>query len=214
MKLMPLIRKGAEADLYLEDWYGLKVIRKMRKAKAYRLPQLDSEIRHGRTSHEAQIIHDAKLAGVPTPTIYLVDMEATTIIMEYIEGPRVKEALNNLSSGERESLCRVLGQLIGRLHRKGIIHGDLTTSNMIVSKNGKVFLIDFGLAEYSEELEKRGVDFLLVKRALQSTHYAYARECFNAVIDGYVMEMGREVAGEVVERVEEIEKRGRYAIER
>ena len=211
---MPLIRKGAEADLYLEDWYGLKIIRKVRKTKAYRLPSLDFEIRRGRTSHEAQIMHDAKLIGVPTPTIYLVDMGATTIFMEYIEGIRVKEALNDLSSSERESLCKVLGHLIGRLHRKGIIHGDLTTSNMIVSENGKVSLIDFGLSEYSEELEKRGVDLLLMKRALQSTHYAYARECFNAVIDGYAREMGSEVAREVVERVEEIEKRGRYAIER
>ena len=211
---MSLIRKGAEADLYLEDWYGLKVVRKMRKAKAYRIPALDVEIRRERTSHEAQIMHEAKLAGVPTPTIYSVDVAATTIVMEYIEGTRIKETLNDLSSKKRDDLCRLLGRLVGRLHRKGIIHGDLTTSNMIVSKSGKIFFIDFGLAEYSEEVEKRGVDLLLMKRALQSTHYACARECFDAAIKGYAKEMTDEATGEVVKRVKEIENRGRYAIER
>jgi TP53 regulating kinase-like protein len=159
-------------------------------------------------------MHEAKLAGVPTPTIYSVDVAATTIVMEYIEGTRIKETLNDLSSKKRDGLCRLLGRLVGRLHRKGIIHGDLTTSNMIVSKSGKIFFIDFGLAEYSEEVEKRGVDLLLMKRALQSTHYAYARECFDAAIKGYAKEMTDEATGEVVKRVKEIENRGRYAIER
>ncbi|MDQ1280971.1 MAG: regulating kinase and related kinase [Thermoproteota archaeon] len=211
---MPLIRKGAEADLFLEDWYGLKTIRKMRKQKAYRITSLDTSIRRERTSHEAQIMHEAKLAGVPTPTIYMVDMATTSIIMEYIEGTRIKEALNELSSIKRENLCNLLGQLVGKLHLKGIIHGDLTTSNMIEGMNDKIFIIDFGLAEYSEELEKRGVDLLLLKRALQSTHYAYAKECYDAVVKGYSKEMKNEATKEVTQRVKEIENRGRYAVER
>lgn len=211
---MVLIRRGAEADLYLEEWYGIKVIRKMRKAKAYRLSSLDLKIRSERTSHEAQIMHDAKLAGVSTPTIYFVDLEATTIFMEYIDGSRVKDVLNELSSGERRMLCERLGCFIGRLHRKGIIHGDLTTSNIILDGKGRVFFIDFGLAEYSEELEKRGVDLLLIKRALQSAHYNYARDAFAAIIDGYAKEIGRALSKDVVDRVSEIEKRGRYAIEK
>lgn len=211
---MSLVRKGAEADLYYEIWHGLKIIRKIRGVKSYRIPQLDFEIRRARTGHEVQLIHDAKIAGVPTPFIYLVDVEATTIVMQYIEGLRVKEVLNSLKPDNREILCEHIGVLIGRLHRSGIIHGDLTTSNMIVAEDGKVVFIDFGLAEYSKELEKRGVDLLLMRRSLQATHYRYAKNCFEAVIKGYACEMGEKVAGDVVERVEEIAKRGRYAVER
>jgi TP53 regulating kinase-like protein len=159
-------------------------------------------------------MHDAKLAGVPTPTIYFVDLTATTIIMEYIDGKRVKDVLNEMSLHERKKLCETLGYFVGRLHRKRIIHGDLTTSNIIIDKKGKIFFIDFGLAEYSEEVEKRGVDLLLIKRALQSAHYNYARDCFNAIIEGYSLEMGKDQTVQVANRVDEIEKRGRYAIER
>lgn len=207
-----LIRKGAEANLYLEDWYGIRVIRKVRIPKSYRLSQLDFEIRRSRTIHEAQVMHDAKLAGVPTPTIYFIDVNRTFIVMEYIEGMRVKETLSLLSSEERRKLCRGIGKLIGSLHGNGIIHGDLTTSNMIITKNEKMFFIDFGLSEYSEEVEKRGVDIHLMKRALQSTHYKYARECFNSVMEGYTIEIGHETAKEVVKRIGEIEKRGRYSV--
>jgi len=212
--MMQLIKKGAEADLYLDDWYGIRVVRKMRKVKAYRLSALDRSIRYERTGHEAQIMHEAKMAGVPTPTIYLVDFATTTIIMEYIDGVRIKDVLNTSSIKKNIRLCETLGGLVGRLHRKRIIHGDLTTSNIIINKEGKIFFIDFGLAEYSEELEKQGVDLLLMKRALQSAHYNYAKDCFNAIIEGYSAEMGKAHAMEVVNRVEEIEKRGRYAVER
>jgi len=165
-----LVRKGAEANLYLEEWYGIKVIKKVRIPKSYRLRQIDYEIRRSRTVHEAQIMSDAKRAGVPTPTIYLIDVKRTTLIMEYVEGPRVKEILNLLHSQERKVLCRQIGGLIGQLHGKGIIHGDLTTSNMIIGQTKKIYFIDFGLAEYSVDVEKRGVDLHLMKRALESTH--------------------------------------------
>jgi len=104
--------------------------------------------------------------------------------------------------------------LIGRLHNRGIIHGDLTTSNMILTSNGKVFFVDFGLGEQSEELEIRGVDLHLMKRALQSTHYKYAKECFDAVMEGYAETVGKEPAKNVLEKIQEIERRGRYVAER
>ena len=211
---MPLIRKGAEAELFLENLYGLKVIRKARKIKAYRLPRLDFKIRHSRTRHEAQIMHEAKLAGVPTPIIFMVDAKATAIIMKYVDGTRVKEMLDTLTSDGRIKLCEKVGQLIGRLHRNKIIHGDLTTSNMIITEGDKIFFIDFGLAEYSDELEKRGVDLLLLKRAFSSTHYSHAKKCFKAVINGYAKEMGEEACRAVVERVNNIAKRGRYVLNR
>lgn len=209
-----LIKKGAEAELFLEKWRGLKIIRKARKIKAYRVPRLDLKIRRSRTRREAQIMHKAKFAGVPTPIIFMVDMEATTIIMKYIEGTRVKEILNTLSFKERIKLCRQIGQFIGKLHKNKIIHGDLTTSNMILNEKGKIFFIDFGLAEYSNELEKRGIDLLIMKRAFYSTHYSYAGKCFKAVTEGYAKEMGEEVYSEVIERVNKIARRGRYILKR
>ena len=209
-----LIKKGAEANLYLENWYGKKVIIKERIPKKYRLPVLDEQIRTYRTIHEPQLMHEAKKAGVPTPTIYMVDLAKKSIIMEYVEGKQVKRILNQLSAKERIELCRKIGILIGRLHRNGIIHGDLTTSNMILTSNGKIYFVDFGLGEFSKELEAKGVDLHLMKRALQSTHYLFAEESFNAVLEGYAEAVGEVEAKKVLEKIREIELRGRYIAER
>jgi len=209
-----LIKKGAEASIYLEEWYGKKVIFKKRLPKNYRLPELDRIIQIQRTKHEPQMIHRAKEAGVPTPIIYMVDLERATIIMEYVEGERIKDVLDKLPDEERIKICERIGRLIGRLHKHGIVHGDLTTSNMILTPNGKIILVDFGLSEQSVDLEARGVDLHLMKRALASTHYKYVDECFNAIIRGYWEEMGPEATRDVLNRVVEIEKRGRYIAER
>jgi TP53 regulating kinase-like protein len=209
-----LIKKGAEANLYLEEWHGRRVIRKHRLSKRYRVPQLDTEIRSQRTIHEPQIIHKAKEAGVPTPTIFMVDTTEATIFMEFVEGKQVKQVLDHLSLEERHRLCRHIGELIGRLHNHGIIHGDLTTSNMILTPYGKVVFVDFGLSERSTELEARGVDLHLMQRAFQSTHYRYAKESFDAVIEGYAEVVGADEAKDVLEKIREIGKRGRYVSER
>ena len=209
-----LIKKGAEANLYLENWHGKKVIIKERIPKKYRLPVLDERIRTYRTVHEPQLIHEAKKAGVPTPTIYMVDLAKKSIIMEYVEGKQVKRILNQLSAKERIELCKKIGILIGRLHKNGIIHGDLTTSNMILTSNGKIYFVDFGLGEFSKELEAKGVDLHLMKRALQSTHYLFAEESFNAVLEGYAEAVGEVEAKKVLEKIREIELRGRYIAER
>ena len=211
---MILIKKGAEASIYLGEWFGRKVIFKKRHPKKYRIPELDREVQMQRTKHEPQIIHRAKIAGVPTPIIYMVDLKEATIIMEFVEGKQVKQILNELSDEDRISLCYKIGKLIGRLHRSGIIHGDLTTSNMILTPHGNIVLIDFGLSELSVELEARGVDIHLMKRALTSTHYRYADECFNAIIRGYEEIMGEDATRDVLNKVKEIERRGRYISER
>ena len=209
-----LIKKGAEANLYLEDWHGRRVIVKRRLLKKYRVPKLDKEIRYYRTIHEPQHIHKAKEAGVPTPTIFMVDTVGTTIVMEFIEGKQVKQILDDLPSEERQHLCRHIGELIGRLHNHGIIHSDLTTSNMILTPQGRVVFVDFGLSERSMEVEARGVDLHLMKRAFQSTHFKYAGGCFDAVIEGYTQVVGDNMAKEVLEKIGEIERRGRYVSER
>ncbi len=214
MKQPSLVKKGAEASLYLVDWHDRKVIMKKRLPKKYRAPKLDEQIKTYRTVHEPQLIHEAKKAGVPTPTIFLVDVENATIIMEFIEGKQVKKLLAELSVNGRQDLCFKIGELIGRLHRHGIVHGDLTTSNMIHDSEGRIFLVDFGLGEKTRELEARGVDLHLMKRALQSTHFRFAEECFKAVFEGYSKVLGRENSKKVLHKIREIERRGRYVAER
>jgi TP53 regulating kinase-like protein len=208
---LKLIKKGAEANLYLANWHGKEVIIKKRIQKKYRIKALDEKIRLYRTIHEAQIMHEAKKAGVATPTIFFVDEIEKAIIMEYIKGVRVKELLDSLKPNQRINLCLEIGKIIGKLHKKGIIHGDLTTSNMIFIENEKIFFIDFGLSFYSFREEDRGSDLLLMKRALSSTHFKFFNKCFKSVVEGYKEEIGIKEALKTLNKVNEIEKRGRYA---
>src|SRR5208337_1166929 len=166
-------------------------------------------IRSYRTIHEPQLMHEAKRAGVPTPIIFLVDQKNSTIIMEYIDGKQVKQLLNEVSKKQRQSLCFRIGELIGRLHEYGIVHGDLTTSNLILRTEGKIFFLDFGLGDKTKELEARGVDLHLMKRALQSTHYKFADECFNSAMEGYSSVLKSETLEKVLDKIREIERRGR-----
>jgi TP53 regulating kinase-like protein len=209
-----LFKKGAEASLYLADWHQRRVIIKMRIPKKYRSPVLDEQIRSYRTVHEPQLIHEAKEAGVPTPLIYMVNVPESSITMEYIEGQQVKQLLNNVPKEKRHDICVKIGASIAQLHSHSLIHGDLTTSNMILNPKGKLFFVDFGLGEKNGELEAQGVDLHLLKRALQSTHYLFWEECFQSVLCGYTSVLGVELAEKVYEKIREIEKRGRYVEER
>lgn len=209
-----LMKKGAEASLFFGEWHGLKVVLKVRVPKKYRPPALDIRIRTYRTIHEPQLMHEAKAAGVPTPLIYMVNVPEASIIMQYIEGQQIKQLLNQADEKRRRELCVSIGELIGKLHRQGLIHGDLTTSNMILSPEDKIFFVDFGLGEKNIEIEAQGVDLHLMKRALQSTHFKFWEDCFKTVQSGYSKALGAESAEKVYEKIREIERRGRYVEER
>lgn len=214
VKIPSLLKKGAEADLYLADWHGKRVVLKKRPPKEYRPSKLDEHIRMYRTIHEPQLMHEAKKAGVPTPAILLVDLKQTTIVMQYIEGKQVNQRLNEISERERRELCSRIGQLIAKLHARGVIHGDLTTSNMIMDHEGKVFFVDFGLGEMNSELEAKGVDLHLMKRALESTHHLFSKDCFKFVVKGYGNILSPGALKSVLDKIREIERRGRYVAER
>jgi TP53 regulating kinase-like protein len=209
-----LLKKGAEASLFLKSWHGRKVIVKTRLPKQYRPAELDKKIRSYRTTHEPQLMHEAKRAGVSTPTIFLVNLKNMAITMEFVEGKQMKQVLPKVSRKDQQKLCLRIGELIGKMHRHGLVHGDLTTSNMILTGENKIFLVDFGLGEKNAEVEARGVDLHLMKRALQSTHYKFAEDCFKHVLKGYSTVLGVEEAGKVFEKIREIERRGRYVDER
>ena len=211
---MVLIKKGAEASLYLENWNNRKVIMKKRLPKKYRNQELDNSIRSQRTINESHIIHKAKKAGVSTPTIFMVDVANSNIIMEYIKGKQIKEILEEVSKKERNKICENIGKMIGKLHKNGIIHGDLTTSNMILTPYNKIVFVDFGLSERSIELEPKGVDLHLMKRTLNSTHFKHAKESYNSVMEGYSKIMTKNELKKINKKIEEIEKRGRYIANR
>ncbi|MCW4000256.1 MAG: Kae1-associated kinase Bud32 [Candidatus Bathyarchaeota archaeon] len=209
-----LIKKGAEASLFQTEWHGKEAVLKVRVPKRYRPAELDRQIRSYRTIHEPQLMHEAKAAGVPTPLIYMVNVPDATIVMEYIEGRQVKQVLNQASQQIRQQLCIQIGEATAKLHKSGLIHGDLTTSNMILAGDGRIFFVDFGLGEKNLEVEARGVDLHLLKRALQSTHFGFWEECFQGVLCGYGTVLGVEAAEKVYEKIREIERRGRYVEER
>lgn len=208
---MRLLKKGAEAHLYIDEWFGFRVIRKIRVPKRFRVKILDDQLRRMRTVNEAKLLLEARLHGVPTPIVFDVDVARATIVMEFIDGKLLRDLLPILSELERRRICRRIGEYIGLLHSNGMVHGDLTTSNMIFLGD-KIYFIDFGLGEFTREIEAMGVDLHLMFRALESTHYSIAGDCFRSVIDGYcsVFNMGERV----LEKMREIRMRGRYVSER
>jgi TP53 regulating kinase-like protein len=204
---MKLIKQGAEAKLFLTKHDDQKVIVKDRIKKGYRIEQIDKKIRKSRTSQEFNLISGARRVGIPTPRLFSINKEEYKIIMEYIDGERIKELLNKSDKKTIEKVCFEIGKYIGKLHSAGIIHGDLTTSNMIL-KNEKVHLIDFGLGFFSRKIEDQGTDLMLLQEALKSTHFKIMNICWKKIIEGYKREYPK--SDEVLKKVEEIKKRARY----
>jgi len=201
-----IIRRGAEAEIHLTEWLGRQVISKHRVPKAYRLPAVDEGLRIARTKKEAKLISDARRLGISTPIIFDIDLKAYKIIMEYIDGPRFKDILIDLDKGERAELLRKLGKDIGRMHKNNIVHGDLTTSN-ILKRDNKLYFIDFSLGDICEDIESKGVDLHLLMEAFESTHPELMEE-FKFILEGYHTEY--DSAAEVEKKIAEIIKRGRY----
>jgi TP53 regulating kinase-like protein len=202
-----MLYKGAEAEICLGEYLGDEVVQKNRIKKSYRIKNIDKRLISFRTREEAKLMTEARLHGVSVPIIYDVDQEKGVITMEYLRGKRIKDILNNLSEKERISVCKKIGESIASLHNNDLIHGDITTSNMILL-DGRVHFIDFGLGEKNSEIEAKGVDLHVLMEALESTHSQYA-DCFDYVLEGYKKEL-KEDADQVIKKIEEIVKRGRY----
>ncbi len=203
---MNIIKRGAEADIICLDWNGISAISKIRKRKGYRHPDLDDKIRRQRTVHESQIISEVKGFGVLTPLIYLLDTKRHEIIMQNIVG----ELVHDLPESKIISVCKEIGKIVGTLHKNGIMHGDLTTSNFIYSKN-KIFTIDFGLAVKTTKPEDHAVDLRLLKEILNSAHAKIMSESWKNFLVGYKRTVGTKRFSEILKLVAIIESRGRYA---
>ncbi|MEE2605756.1 MAG: KEOPS complex kinase/ATPase Bud32 [Thermoproteota archaeon] len=203
---MKLINRGAEADVYSTMWDKKKAILKIRKKKAYRNSLLDQKIRKQRTSRESQIISQVKSFGIPTPLIYFVDLNKCSIMMQNIDGKTVRDTQNN----EIVKVCNEIGKIVGTMHKNGIMHGDLTTSNFLVNKK-KLFLIDFGLASRTEKPDDHAVDLRLFKEILNSAHAKVMEKSWKNFQNGYSKAVGPKYCKKVLDLVAVIESRGRYA---
>ncbi len=194
-----LIYKGAEANLYKTKYLGLNAVEKIRKKKSYRIKEIDDKIRKQRTKQEASMIKKARQA-VKTPYIYFIDMGKKSITMEYIKGKSLKK---EFLKGRNLNLIKKVAKQIESLHEKNIIHGDLTTSNMILAKED-VYFIDFGLSYTSSKIEDKAVDLLNFKKMLKATHFNY----FNKLWEDFEKSYANK---KVLEKITEIEKRARYS---
>jgi Kae1-associated kinase Bud32 len=201
-----VIRRGAEAEIGRDVWMGRKVIIKSRVTKSYRHPELDNSLRVSRTKNEARLIQDARRHGVPTPIIYDIDLKNGKIVMEEIEGERVKDVLDSADEEVCRSICNEIGRLVALLHKAAITHGDLTTSNMIM-RDGKIWFIDLSLGTRNAMIEDMGVDLHLLKEAFQSAH-SMILPMYDVILDSYRSNYER--GNEVLRKIKEIEDRGRY----
>jgi len=199
---MKKISQGAEAKLYLTD---NKII-KDRFRKDYRIKEIDKKLRKSRTRREAKLFDKLSAIDFPSPGLIKSD-DKEKIIMEFIKGPKIRDILEKEN---HQKLSEEIGKKIAILHNNNIIHGDLTTSNMILNK--EIYFIDFGLSFFSHKIEDKAVDLHLLKQALESKHYKIWEKCFKAALKGYKKE-GKD-AHEVLERLEKVEKRGRYKAKR
>lgn len=196
-----ILQHGAEALIILDED---KVI-KRRIKKSYRLPQIDEEIRKLRTRSEAKLLLKASRL-VSVPEIKNVDEESKEISMEFLEGKKLSEYLDSFSLGDQKKICKMMGKNIAKLHDSDIIHGDLTTSNMIL-KDEKVFFIDFGLGFSSHKIEDKAVDLHLLRQALEARHFRNWETLFTEVKRGYSSSKNSSL---VLEQFKKVEARGRY----
>jgi TP53 regulating kinase and related kinases len=202
-----LLKRGAEAELRTTEFLGRPAVEKYRVPKGYRLGHLDEELRRTRIRNETRLMAEARAAGVPVPILYDIDVVANRIVMEFVDGPTAKDVLE-AGGPEAHRVANEIGRIAGRLHRHGIVHGDLTTSNMLVRK-GQVLVIDFSLGAMDNRGEARGVDLHLLREALTSAH-RNAAAYYRDVLMGYREILGPE-SKDSIAKVREIEERGRYA---
>ncbi len=203
-----VIYRGAEATLTAASHFGRLVVVKQRRPKAYRIPEIETAIARGRMRNEARLLRRARQAGVGTPAVLDADPEAQTLVLEYLGRRALRETFDTLPGPEWRLAARAVGEAVGRLHSAGIIHGDLTTSN-IVLKEGAVHILDFSLGQVADRVEERAVDLKAFKDSFAATHLSHAAD-FGLVLQGYRAVLGA-AGAQVVAHIGKIERRRRYA---
>ena len=111
----------------------------------------------------------------------------------------------HLRGGGGSEMLEELGATIRQIHAAGISHGDLTTHNILWDDDAGLSIIDFGLAQITDDIEPLGLDIQVLNECLTASHPSI-EEAIDRVLDGYSAEGGQEV----VTRFNDIRGRVRY----
>ncbi|KAI9246775.1 tp53rk protein [Sporodiniella umbellata] len=210
-----LIKQGAEARvLHLPTFLSLPTgcIAKERFKKTYRHPDLDQQLTTKRVTQEARNLQKCRKAGMDTPTVFFIDTINATIYMENIVGITVKQKLlnhqhNDYLDVDLDSLAKKIGDSLAKMHNLNVVHGDLTTSNLMLrQENESVVVIDFGLSYVSVLQEDKAVDLYVLERAFSSTH-PKTEAMFTKILDQYSVSYKQSKA--VLSKLEDVRLRGR-----
>lgn len=195
-----IIARGAEAIIIRNN---SKIVIKSRIPKGYRHPALDEKLRAGRTRREAKLLEKA-IQVIPAPKIVATNEQKKELELEYVSGKKLADHFDNLKN--KISIARQIGHSLAKLHDAGLVHGDLTTSNLIL-KGSKVYFIDFGLGYHSSKVEDYATDLHVLKEALEAKHPKNAAKIWKAILQGYSL---KNKSKEIITRLEKVESRGRY----
>uniref|UniRef100_A0A224Z4B9 non-specific serine/threonine protein kinase n=1 Tax=Rhipicephalus zambeziensis TaxID=60191 RepID=A0A224Z4B9_9ACAR len=214
-----LFKQGAEAKVYKGIYFGKPAIFKERFEKKYRHPDLDRLLTLERMRAEARALRKARAVGVPVPPVYFIDLTSRIIVTGHIENAEtVREKIISLQSEEPscraeslQFLMEKIGEVVALMHKNHIVHGDLTTSNLMVQRRDEasplIYVIDFGLSFTSETVEDKGVDLYVLERAFLSAHPGI-EVFFPRLLDSYSRNYPQKAAN-IRKKFEEVKQRGR-----
>ncbi len=214
---------GAEAEVWAGHWMGRPAVRKQRRARAWRHPDLDHRLGHRRMMSEARLLVRMHRAGLRVPALLDLDPAEGVMVMERIPGRPLIEVLRDasMSSGQLQHALESTGAAIRNVHRLAITHGDLSTNNVLIDDQGNATLIDFGLAVIDYEVERFGVDLHVIDEILGASHPG-VENAIEHLLSGYASEEERQgppvdqtggavpTSVEVLERLENVRTRVRY----
>lgn len=221
LKHLKMLKQGAEAKLHVCNYLGRPTLIKERFIKKYRHPDLDKVITKERIKNEARSIVRCKTVNIKTPTLYLVDFDRRRIYMEYFENSMtVKEFMVSICEEEVKILAKMIGECLRKMHDNNIIHGDLTTSNMLLVQKNKneevnwqkvekldLVMIDFGLSFIDTSTEDKAVDLYVLERAVQSTGELHF-DIFEKILEAY-KNFSDKNTNEIINRYRDVSARGR-----
>lgn len=222
-----ILSQGAEAIIFKQKNYIIK----KRIKKSYRISEIDEKIRRLRTRSETKLLDRASKI-IPVPKIIKSDEKTKEIKIQFVEGKKLSEFLDKVPLKKQKQICRKIGESVSKIHDRNIIHGDLTTSNMILNKdlsedliinknlcrrgrrensknNFKIFFIDFGLGYFNGKYEDKAVDIHLLKQALEAKHFENWKILYEEFLKGY-KSFNQNQAEKVLNQLQKVEKRGRY----
>ncbi|NXD75264.1 PRPK protein, partial [Halcyon senegalensis] len=212
---LQLLQQGAEACVYRGLFLGRAAVAKLRIPKRYRHPALEERLSRRRTAQEARSLLRCRRAGIPAPVVYFVDYATNSIYLEDIVGSiTVQDHIYSVQQNGNDTsslltLAEKMGELLAKMHDEDLIHGDLTTSNVLLRppvEKLDLVLIDFGLSFISGLPEDKGVDLYVLEKAFLSTH-PDTETMFKALLQTYAATSKK--SGPVIKKLDEVRLRGR-----